>query len=601
MSLQVNITGADILKAYQDVLNQNGIDWALFTYDKGTNDLKLQSSGDGGLEELQDEFSDGRIQYAFVRVKDSNTELPKFVQINWCGDGVPESKKGLFHTHSSAVARFLKGTHVVINARNELDVSPALIMKRVEDSSGSRYTAHKEQPRKFEPIGSVGTNYTPVGRVDISEIRRTAPKSVASAKPTQVYTPSAPAPPVPSASRPFVASKPVMPSWEEPAAPSAPPPPPPAATRPIPTVMPSSPAPTKELEPVAASIAPTKPKEEDRIGPVGTNYTPVSLPPPKKLFNPFEKMAQASAQEPSARPYPVSSGVPKKLTWSERQALAKKQQAEDEERSIAASAKSISPVSTGSKWTPPPARTTFGESARNFEAGETSAPPPAPPLPSLASRPVPTSTVARSTPEPEPESAAPPPPPPVAEMAALSVESTPAPPAPPAASAKASGKGVCAVVLYDYEAEEENEMSLTEGETIEQIEQIDEGWWSGIGAHGAKSGLFPANYVEIIEQSDEPAAETAAPPPPPPPPPPPVEPAAPAAPPAPPAPVATAKDEGVCAIALYDYDAAEENEISFREGDRITHIEAASEDWWQGRDAHDNVGLFPANYVEVQE
>jgi len=48
------------------------------------------------------------------------TELPKFVQINWCGDGVPEAKKGLFHTHSSAVSRFFRGTHVVINARNEV-------------------------------------------------------------------------------------------------------------------------------------------------------------------------------------------------------------------------------------------------------------------------------------------------------------------------------------------------------------------------------------------------------------------------------------------------------------------------------------------------
>jgi hypothetical protein len=42
------------------------------------------------------------------------------VQINWCGDGVPEAKKGLFHMHSSAVARFFRGTHVVINARNEV-------------------------------------------------------------------------------------------------------------------------------------------------------------------------------------------------------------------------------------------------------------------------------------------------------------------------------------------------------------------------------------------------------------------------------------------------------------------------------------------------
>jgi Cofilin/tropomyosin-type actin-binding protein len=48
------------------------------------------------------------------------SQLPKFVQINWCGDGVPEAKKGLFHTHSGAVARFLRGTHVVVSARNEV-------------------------------------------------------------------------------------------------------------------------------------------------------------------------------------------------------------------------------------------------------------------------------------------------------------------------------------------------------------------------------------------------------------------------------------------------------------------------------------------------
>jgi hypothetical protein len=41
------------------------------------------------------------------------------------------------------------------------------------------------------------------------------------------------------------------------------------------------------------------------------------------------------------------------------------------------------------------------------------------------------------------------------------------------------------------------------------------------------------------------------------------------------------------------YDAAEDNEISFREGDIITEIEAASEDWWQGKNSHGEVGLFP--------
>ena len=60
MSLQVNLSSRELLTAYQDVINANGIDWALFTYDKGSNDLKVQSTGDGGLEELEEEFSDGR-------------------------------------------------------------------------------------------------------------------------------------------------------------------------------------------------------------------------------------------------------------------------------------------------------------------------------------------------------------------------------------------------------------------------------------------------------------------------------------------------------------------------------------------------------------
>ncbi|KAI0027139.1 hypothetical protein K488DRAFT_38376, partial [Vararia minispora EC-137] len=183
MSLQVNLSSPEIAKAYQDVLNDRGIDWAVFTYEKASNDLRVQSTGSGGLEELEEEFSDGRIQYAFARVIDPNSQLPKFVQINWCGDGVPEAKKGLFHVHSASVARFLRGTHVVHNARNESDVSPAIIMSKVESASGAKYSAHKEPARRFEPIAPVGTAYTPVGKVDIAEIRRSAAPPAAAPKP----------------------------------------------------------------------------------------------------------------------------------------------------------------------------------------------------------------------------------------------------------------------------------------------------------------------------------------------------------------------------------------------------------------------------------
>ncbi|KAH6562855.1 hypothetical protein BASA62_008908 [Batrachochytrium salamandrivorans] len=53
------------------------------------------------------------------------------------------------------------------------------------------------------------------------------------------------------------------------------------------------------------------------------------------------------------------------------------------------------------------------------------------------------------------------------------------------------------------------------------------------------------------------------------------------------------------ATALYDYEAAEPNELTFSEGDRITQIVFVSDDWWQGTLNGGTVGLFPGNYVEL--
>lgn len=60
MSLQLNLSGRDLLNAYQDVVNGKNANWTIFTYEKGSNDLKVQASGNGGLEELEEEFSDGK-------------------------------------------------------------------------------------------------------------------------------------------------------------------------------------------------------------------------------------------------------------------------------------------------------------------------------------------------------------------------------------------------------------------------------------------------------------------------------------------------------------------------------------------------------------
>ncbi|XP_053687569.1 drebrin-like protein [Sabethes cyaneus] len=59
------------------------------------------------------------------------------------------------------------------------------------------------------------------------------------------------------------------------------------------------------------------------------------------------------------------------------------------------------------------------------------------------------------------------------------------------------------------------------------------------------------------------------------------------------------EDNMLRARALYDYQAADDSEISFDPGDIITHIDQIDEGWWQGLAPDGTYGLFPANYVEL--
>ena len=100
--------------------------------------------------------------------------------------------------------------------------------------------------------------------------------------------------------------------------------------------------------PVVSSNVPVKPAEEDRIEPAQSAYSPVSLPAPKKLKNPFAAMEQQSQQTFSPSTSSPSGGA-KKLTWSERQALAKKRAEEEDQQSQQTFSSSTSSPSGGAK------------------------------------------------------------------------------------------------------------------------------------------------------------------------------------------------------------------------------------------------------------
>jgi len=151
---------------------------------------------------------------------------------------------------------------------------------------------------------------------------------------------------------------------------------------------------------------------------------------------------------------------------------------------------------------------------------------------------------------------------------------------------KAAKGGKRALVQYDYEKAEDNEIELKEGDYVTNIEMVDDDWWMGQNAIG-ETGLFPANYVELVEEEPHAAAaqhmaphvdhhstheEAAA------------------------APAET--KQGQTATAHYDYEAVEDNELSFPDGAKVTNIEFPDDDWWFG-EYNGKSGLFPANYVQL--
>ncbi|XP_056307119.1 LIM zinc-binding domain-containing Nebulette-like isoform X2 [Danio aesculapii] len=52
--------------------------------------------------------------------------------------------------------------------------------------------------------------------------------------------------------------------------------------------------------------------------------------------------------------------------------------------------------------------------------------------------------------------------------------------------------------LYDYSAQDHDEVSFRDGDVIINAQRIDDGWMFGTVQRTGRSGMLPANYVECV-------------------------------------------------------------------------------------------------------
>jgi len=70
--------------------------------------------------------------------------------------------------------------------------------------------------------------------------------------------------------------------------------------------------------------------------------------------------------------------------------------------------------------------------------------------------------------------------------------------APPQQKKSSMPKGDCFQAIYDYDAQDDDEVSFRDGDLIINCVKIDDGWMCGTIHRTGQYGMLPANYVTSV-------------------------------------------------------------------------------------------------------
>lgn len=160
MSINLTKNKDALVAAWLSVVDdKSSTNWAIFGYEGQTNNLKVINTGEGGLPEMIDHLDCSYILYAFCRVIDTKTNLPKCLLINWQGEGTPIVRKGTCANHIRDIEKLLKGAHITITARSEDDVEVDSIMEKLARATASAFKFNEPRGENEGNTGPVGTTY----------------------------------------------------------------------------------------------------------------------------------------------------------------------------------------------------------------------------------------------------------------------------------------------------------------------------------------------------------------------------------------------------------------------------------------------------------
>ncbi|XP_038056964.1 sorbin and SH3 domain-containing protein 1 homolog [Patiria miniata] len=120
---------------------------------------------------------------------------------------------------------------------------------------------------------------------------------------------------------------------------------------------------------------------------------------------------------------------------------------------------------------------------------------------------------------------------------------------------------------FDYDSTNPEDLTFKAGDVIKLVEDMGSQWLKG--RLGSKTGIFPESFVDITEALPAKTSSTV-----------------------------MNGNSGNVVKAMFDFSAAESNEISFKAGDKITILSQVSSDWLHGELGSGLRGNLPSTFVD---
>lgn len=107
------------------------------------------------FSEFLTSFEDSKVQYGLARVSPPGSDVKKLILVGWCPDSAPMKSKASFAANFGTVAnQVLKGYHVQVTARDEDDLNENELLQKISNAAGARYSIQMKQEQQHNSFGS---------------------------------------------------------------------------------------------------------------------------------------------------------------------------------------------------------------------------------------------------------------------------------------------------------------------------------------------------------------------------------------------------------------------------------------------------------------